>query len=417
MLRLTVREDIQGFKALFLAHLTLVLGFAAAGHFEYFQRWVSTEGYAHFASDSFGCHEQALVLMEHLREGSFSLWWEIESRFHTRLASCAYFLWGRWVGYGIVAYWPINSCALFLIWKAWSKLVQHIRGETPKNSKILLFLPILLLHSTQLLRDPLYLAALLLWIHAWISLFKSDPKPNYFLCFCVIISISPFVFWVRERFWVLAQLMSIAWLGLAILFVIFRQRPLRFGGVVFILALLINISTVHKITTKLWYPELVAPREGNFEKESKPFTFFYKIAHLRQKFISSYAQASCIDHHIHFENDADVINYLPRAAQISLCMPFPSMWFEGKGKTGLGGRLLSGYEMIFMWGCILGALIVAFQKYSNPAVIMLLIALSIISLALGLVVTNGGALYRMRFCCWLLWLALFYSGKRLNAQA
>jgi hypothetical protein len=142
---------------------------------------------------------------------------------------------------------------------------------------------------------------------------------------------------------------------------------------------------------------------------NKPFTFFYKIAFLRKNFNKSYQQNSSLDPEVEFNSDRDVLRYIPRAMQISSFMPFPNMWLDSTGKSGLMGRLLSAWEMILMMGIMFLLVLKLPKKITQPAVLLCLSAVLIYFIGLGLVVTNGGALYRMRFCAWLLMGALCHA--------
>jgi hypothetical protein len=143
--------------------------------------------------------------------------------------------------------------------------------------------------------------------------------------------------------------------------------------------------------------------------KGKPFVFFYKVAFLRKNFIKSYSQNSNIDAQIEFNSDGDVLSYIPRAMQIGAFMPFPNMWFDEKGKSGRLGRIMSGWEMILMMCMMCWCIYKITKTKMSVAMICCIIVIAIYFLGLGLVVTNGGALYRMRLCSWLIIGALCHA--------
>jgi hypothetical protein len=138
-----------------------------------------------------------------------------------------------------------------------------------------------------------------------------------------------------------------------------------------------------------------------------------RVSFLRHKFISSYPGAgSNIDTDVEFHSLADILLYLPRALMIGLFAPFPNMWFARGVQTGLAGRLLSGFEMFLIYVIeALAAFAIWRRRDRLPAWLLLLISLAGM-LALGLVVANLAALYRMRYGFWLLLIVLGAEGLR-----
>jgi hypothetical protein len=383
------------------------VGLFITGYFSIFPGWVNQNGYANFSSDSFSCHSQALELVELLRNSAWSLWWDMNSRFHTRLASICYWLWGHWSAYSNLSLLPLNLGTLFLTWLGWNRLISLLGGEVPRSSKILYLLPLVILHFTQLLRDPYYISVFIWWLVAWILLFQTQDNSKHVKAWLMIVCLSPFLFWVRERFWVTSQVMSLVWLLLAMTLILFRKHTFKWLLGVFFICLGMNSYSIYKYAKKNWFQQ-IDPLE-NVDPQKKDFVFFYKLASLRRDFNKSYHQPSSIDNHIEFKNDQDVIDYLPRALLIGFLAPFPDMWWEKGRKAGTMGRLMSALEMIFMWGVMgLGLLLFLFHPKKLEWLICFS-AIIVLCLALGYVVSNVGALYRMRFVTWLIWLALVIS--------
>jgi len=390
-----------------LLQLSIIIAFRIIGIYELAPEYVNSHGYSVFASDSFSCHNQALLLKDVLLDFRFQDWWGENSRFHTRLASFLYLFFGPIFGNNILCIWPLNAFCLFFSWKAWLQLISSLGGtKTPSSWHWCLF-PSIILHFTQLLRDPLYILFFLMWLNAWIAFFQLEKNKSLYKSVILVLLISPFLFWVRERFWVLAQVMSLSWLLYALILTTFKRKGFQWFACVLFMTLVINSNSIYKIALKVMNQEISEVRDP--ELKDKPFTYFYKIASLRNDFIKSYQNASSLDHEVHFESDQDVIQYIPRALQISFFMPFPDMWFSNTGKTGKLGKILSAYEMVLIWSILCVLIYKSYHRRWTSAHLICLSAILISYLALGLVVTNGGALYRMRFASWLIWAALMFS--------
>jgi hypothetical protein len=143
-----------------------------------------------------------------------------------------------------------------------------------------------------------------------------------------------------------------------------------------------------------------SPREPPPDVWARPGA---RIGYMREGFERRYPNAgSNIDTEAQFNNLGDVIRYLPRALSIGLFAPFPNMWFTAGEQVGAYGRLLSGIETFVMYVVEALALAGLWQSRRRLATwLLLLIALACVT-ALGLVVLNVAALYRMRYVFWML---------------
>jgi hypothetical protein len=92
------------------------------------------------------------------------------------------------------------------------------------------------------------------------------------------------------------------------------------------------------------------------------------------------------------------------------------MWFTSGTQVGLSGRLLSGFETFLIYLIeILAALAIWRHRGSlRPWLLLMIILMG--AVALGLVVANVAALYRMRFGFWLLLVVLGAEGLRQLTQ-
>ncbi len=128
------------------------------------------------------------------------------------------------------------------------------------------------------------------------------------------------------------------------------------------------------------------------EMVEKKFTSFAKD---RDRFNRlTEATESSLDTDLRFDSLSDVMAYLPRALQIALFAPFPGTWFEKDASIFRRGGAI---EMIFFYMVyVLFVFMCVRKKLTIPAVPALIFATGLI-LFQGLVVSNVGALYRMRY--------------------
>src|SRR5258707_6846814 len=119
---------------------------------------------------------------------------------------------------------------------------------------------------------------------------------------------------------------------------------------------------------------------------------------------------SSIDPDVRLKGRADIIRYLPRAAVIGFFAPFPNMWLNSGTEVGVSGRILSGVETLLTYA-IEGLALAGLWRARRELAAWLLFAIVVIgAVALGLVVSNVGALYRLRYSFWILIAVLAAGG-------
>ena len=146
--------------------------------------------------------------------------------------------------------------------------------------------------------------------------------------------------------------------------------------------------------------------------------FAQRVGTLRHKFIVAYPLAgSNVDANVEINTPADLLAYGPRAAAVGFFAPFPSMWFTRGVQVGLVGRLVSGAEMLSIYFLFVLAIITLFRQRKRPIVWFLFIVTTVGCLALGYVVANISALYRMRYTFFILLLILGVEGIYIVCKA
>ena len=79
-------------------------------------------------------------------------------------------------------------------------------------------------------------------------------------------------------------------------------------------------------------------------------------------------------------------------------------------QTGAGGRLLSGFETLLIYVIECLALFAVWRERRKISAWFLFLVITIGAVALGLVVANMGALYRLRYPFWMLLIVLGAGG-------
>ncbi len=102
---------------------------------------------------------------------------------------------------------------------------------------------------------------------------------------------------------------------------------------------------------------------------------------------------------------SDVLRFIPRAAVIGFFAPFPRMWFE-HGSYGSAGRLLSGAETLVMYFLYFGVAACLWRNRRRLETWLLFLVATLGTVALGLVVANAGALYRLRYVFWIMFIIM-----------
>jgi hypothetical protein len=132
-----------------------------------------------------------------------------------------------------------------------------------------------------------------------------------------------------------------------------------------------------------------------------------------------------MDTEVQFDSAGDVVRFLPRATAIGILAPFPNMWFEA-GSNGRVARLVTGAETLAMYALYLPALFCVWRRRRNLSMWLVFFVAALGMIALGVVVVNAGALYRIRYVFWILIVVLAAegilmwkrkNGPRINADA
>jgi len=114
---------------------------------------------------------------------------------------------------------------------------------------------------------------------------------------------------------------------------------------------------------------------------------------------------STVDEDIAPQNVTEVIAHLPRAIQVAIFAPFPSMWFESRSII----KLLTTGEMLMYYICIFGGIFLVKYNRKPEVLITAYFAVAFLTI-LGFTMANLGTLYRVRYAYFFIMLMLGVLG-------
>lgn len=137
-----------------------------------------------------------------------------------------------------------------------------------------------------------------------------------------------------------------------------------------------------------------------------------RLSCTRSEFATRYTEAgSNIDVNVEFLNVWDILTYLPRALQVAFLSPFPNHWFsDGAGGGSQIMRAVAGFEMIYVYFCLLGIVLAILRPHLRLPTILALCFTSIFVLIHVLVIANVGTIYRMRYPAMIIWVCFGVLG-------
>ena len=420
-----------------LLHVVVALGIFLVGRASVLPGVVDSRGLASFARDSRIYQMQATALEQTLKRDGVMAWLRTPAPVHVKLYSLSYAIFSPAVGQNILGAEPLNLLfylsTLLLIFAVGREVFGASQGLLAAWMCLAL-LPSFLLHTTQLLKDPLFIVATLVLVLITVRWLTIEHKLTSGLIAGAIGGSAAASLWlIKNSAWwvVMAVIVLGAILSLALQAYRRTMMPGNLAGIALVIAIAIAASsflTPYWLPREYWAPDNPGTNARISEEsealnnnrnssaqtaaESAPEspqsqTYFSRVTdrvrEARADFIKLYPEAgSNLDTDLQFNNAYDIFRYLPRAVLVGLCAPFPIMWFRAGENVGLAGRIVSGAETFVMYIVLLLAIQgIYHNRHRLPVYLIVSIALIGVT-ALGLVVVNVGALYRQRYLFWML---------------
>jgi len=369
------------------------------------------QGLWNFTLDSFVYHQEAIRLSDLLKSGDYSGWWGSSPFWHVKWIALPYAI----LVADPLSFAPINS----LIWAINICCVYKIVNQLfPDRRKLAIvtaltfgLLPSYFLHTTQLLKDPLYIMGILLMFWGCIDLLSVRRTIGSVL----LLSLGVLIAYLN-RTYILEPLICLSLLAAILELWQTRKAWGQAGLAILIIAGLGVYGYIQRPEIQI---QPLSGQQGHIQPKPQPKAEIStssrnrnghavsklvekgvgKISYLRERYIRRYPNAGTnIDTNVHFRSLADILAYIPRATLVGFLAPFPLHWFEDAKTAGRASRLVAGLEMVVWYVLLVGFL---YFLVTGPVdlyirIWMLVYTLSLVLLT-ALVVTNMGALYRMRF--------------------
>ena len=397
-------------------HITLTLAIFLVGHFQLLPNVFDEHGTGlSFAIDGNSYRKIASQSATQLQVHGFSAWSAFKAPLHSRLYSILFATIGRVLGHNVLAAEPLNLIYYLGILCCVYLLGREIFNERAAMlaAAIVAVWPSFLLHSTQFIRDTLAIFCLLALMLVLTLVLRREFSWRAAAAFGVAGAALVTLFWVlRGNMW---NVVVFA-VGLAILLLSWRMiRARKFlltnviAIVVVLFAMLVVPSRfestalpgVRPPATPLAIPSSTqsAPTEGVFARVLR------QVGQRRAAFSRYDAQESNIDDDVRLASAGDVVRFTPRATVIGFFAPFPRMWFQA-GSSGSAGRLLSGAETLLMYFLYVAAAACMWRNRRRFEMWLLFLVATMGTIGLGLVVVNAGALYRLRYVFWIMFIIM-----------
>ncbi len=403
-----------------LLHISVAAAVLAVGRYQLMPAQFRADGLGEFASDCFPYQDEAVELVSVLRTQGLTTWATWPTQLHVRLYSLPLAVLSRWMGFSVLAIEPLNLfyylAILALVFRLGKEVFDYRAGLLATT--IVALWPSLLLHTTQLLRDPLLLVVVLILILAITRGLKRDYPWHRGVLVGILAALAIVVIRiVRVPMWDLTILM----VGLFAVFLLarlVRERRLLIGNVGLAAIMIAAIVVTPHFQSAFRNQQHTTARRRILPEQIQALPLVDQIGLRRAAFgldaddperITS-APGSVMDPDVHLNGRADIIRYLPRAAAIGFFAPFPNMWLSSGAEVGFSGRFLSGVETLFTYALECFALAGLWRARKQLAPWLLFAMVGIGAVALGLVVNNIGALYRLRYSFWILIVVLGAGG-------
>ena len=191
-------------SGLFLFHILTASLMAWLASSPYLSSLHFGQGIWRFSGDSLIYHREAVTLIKTLNAGDWVSWWDsFPGHFHVKWIGLLYWLYGE--GQPLL-FELVNS----ITWVMSIVLIYLASRTLFNNTKIavlaalFLFFPSLLLSSTQLLREPIYILGLCFITYGWVAIYQESSTwkgaVSIFLGYAIVIVVrsylTPALIWV-----------------------------------------------------------------------------------------------------------------------------------------------------------------------------------------------------------------------------
>jgi hypothetical protein len=376
------------------------------------------DGIGDFASDGH-VHKPIMdSLVGTLQQGEFGAWIKSGEAFHVKLFSLAGVITEPLLGSNILTIEPLNLLFYLAILALTFMLARIVAGARAAwlATLVVALWPSLVLHSTQFLRDPLVIIAVLTLVTLLVLIIKQNLTWRRATGVVVAGAAAIYLAWhARPEMWVVIAAIIFAATLLLVAKIAVTRKIIAANLFAMVAVAALSIGMPRPAAGVVSMPLSTAVARPGVKTSVSGLNFIWgRVAAARELFILHGRSAgSVIDESVVFNSSTDIVRYVPRALEIGYFAPFPSLWFTAGSKVGIIGRIISGVEMVLTYLFEALACFFVWQTRRRFSSWLLVLATMIGMLALGLVVTNVGTLYRMRYPFWIL-IMIMGSGALIN---
>lgn len=387
-----------------LSVAVFAFGRAAVSHSTFDENGVAVS----FASDGVRYRADAAALSESLRRGELGAWAAADKTFHVKLYALCFALFGPLLGYNVVGAEPLNV----LLYLACVALVFRIGREVFSRRAGLAaacavaLWPSFLLHTTQFLKDPLFVTLTLALVHVNARWLTREHTWAGGLLAGAAGGLVVTALWLA-RSGTGEVLLALVLLGaLALVARQVRERRLlaaNVAGAALVLALTLGVPRLMPNAMELGRSPSAARWAASATREDSTREGFIsdaaaRVGRVRRMFVEMYPDSgSNVDAGVRIGNASELLRYLPRAAEVGFFAPFPVTWFSAGKSVGTAGRLLAGAETLLMYAVEALALLTLWRARGRLEAWLLFASAAAGMVALGLVAVNVGTLFRLRY--------------------
>jgi hypothetical protein len=390
-------------------HISVTLAVFTVGKSQLMPAQIDESGLGRFASDGYIYKTEVIELRDVLKNQGLAAWATWPTQLHVRLYSLPMVVIPR---FSILAVEPVNLIYYLAILVLVFKLGEAVfdRQAALLAAVIVAIWPSFLLHTTQLLRDPLLISSVLVVMWSITQCLRNDPAwhrgvllgiAGTMAIVCIRI--------VRLPMWDLLCVIIVVALVLLLVRSIYR-RHVAIGTVCFAVLVIAAVVITPRFQSSFRNQQNVKTKPTLIPEEVAKLPIEGQILARRQGFqirfdddgnIIPADDGSKIDRDVGFNSLGDIVRHIPRGAVVGFFAPFPNMWFTSGQQVGYAGRLVSAFETLLTYAIECLALFGLWSRRKQPAAWLLFFVVVAGSTALGLVVTNIGALYRLRYPFWI----------------
>jgi hypothetical protein len=413
------------FRFLILAaaawHVAVTTSVFLIGRFGLVPGQFDQRGLGTFASDGFMYQNEIVQLCSILRNQGLKAWANWPTQLHVRLYSLPVFLFGGRAKVNILTIEPLNLIyylvILVLVFKLGAIVFNYRTGMIA--AVMVGIWPSFLLHTTQLLRDPLLITALLLVMLTLVLCLKRDYVWHRGILIGIVgIVAIVLIRIVRLPMWaVLVAIVVLALIFFGIRIIHRRRFPL--GNIAFALIMIAALVITPRFQSTFHNQQMVNRPRIIVPEKVQELSVPEQIAARRHGFelqwdstgeASPSGAGSDLDTGVSLKRPIDILRQVPRAAIVGFFAPFPNMWFRSGKQVGASGRVISGIETLLTYGIEGLALFGLWSRREHLTVWLLFLVVTLGAVAVGLVVVNIGALYRVRYPFWAILIVLGAGG-------